>query len=120
VKRIVVLDSEAWVAEELVLGEPGGEGAASTEDATPMRGFEDLRDVAGLGLKEIGQRAGDVAERRALRQVLEEVRWNRMEAARRLKVNYKTILTKIEKYGIGSGGSDSSLFALGLMLLGTA
>jgi hypothetical protein len=28
-----------------------------------------------------------------------------MEAARRLKVNYKTILTKIERYGIGAWDS---------------
>jgi hypothetical protein len=43
-----------------------------------------------------------------------------MEAARRLKVNHKTILSKIEKYGIGRGGTDSSFLAPGLMLLGTA
>jgi transcriptional regulator with GAF, ATPase, and Fis domain len=102
VKRIVVLDSEVWVAGELVNGTAPREDCAPREAVMPLARQDDLRAVNGLGLKEIGQRAVEVAERRALRQVLEEVRWNRMEAARRLKVNYKTILTKIERYGIGA------------------
>jgi two-component system, NtrC family, response regulator AtoC len=120
VKRIVVLGSEAWVAEELVLGEARGESSASAEATAPTGGFDDLRYVAGLGLKEIGQRAVAAAERLALQRVLEDVRWNRMEAARRLKVNYKTILSKIEKYGIGRGRIAGSLVALGLVLIGAA
>jgi two-component system, NtrC family, response regulator AtoC len=120
VKRIVVLGSEAWVAEELVLGEARGESSASAEATAPTGGFDDLRYVAGLGLKEIAQRAVAAAERLALQRVLEDVRWNRMEAARRLKVNYKTILSKIEKYGIGRGRIAGSLVALGLVLIGAA
>ena len=33
-----------------------------------------------------------------IKQVLEEVRWNRMEAARRLKISYKALLYKIRMY----------------------
>jgi len=34
-------------------------------------------------------------------KVLEDVRWNRAEAARILRVSYKTLLTKITQFGIG-------------------
>ena len=112
-KRIVVLGSEDWVGEELVVGAapdeiPPPEAAAPRPSLDDLRDFDALRDFDGLGLKEIGQRAVAVAERIALQRVLGDVRWNRMEAARRLKVNYKTVLSKIEKYGIGRGGRDGA------------
>ena len=37
---------------------------------------------------------------RALLEVLERVRWNRTEAARVLKVSYKTLLSKLAECGI--------------------
>ena len=51
-----------------------------------------------LGLREIGRRAAAEAERKALREVLERVRWNRTRAARVLKINYKTLRGKISEY----------------------
>jgi DNA-binding NtrC family response regulator len=41
--------------------------------------------------------------------VLADVRWNRREAARRLKVNYKTILSKIDEYQIK--GADATIMS---------
>ena len=95
IKRIVVLGTEAWILEELRLDastEPSAGGGQTVEEDPP---------TAGQSLTEIGRRAAADAERLALTRVLEEVHWNRMEAARRLKVNYKTILAKIEEYRIG-------------------
>ena len=46
-------------------------------------------------LREIARRGAREAERHALSEVLERVRWNRAEASRILKVSYKTLLTKI-------------------------
>jgi len=46
-----------------------------------------LREIARCGAQE--------AERKALTDVLERVQWNRAEAARILKVSYKTLLNKI-------------------------
>ena len=46
-------------------------------------------------LREIGRRGAREAERHALSEVLERVRWNRAEASRILKVSYKTLLNKI-------------------------
>ena len=46
-------------------------------------------------LAEIARRGAQEAERAALERVLEQVRWNRAEASRILKVSYKTLLNKI-------------------------
>jgi two-component system response regulator AtoC len=56
--------------------------------------------LAEGGLKEIGRRGAREAECEALWQVLERVSWNRAEAARILKVSYKTLLTKIAECGL--------------------
>ena len=100
IKRIVVLGTEAWVLEEL-------RHDSSTE--TPDRRGCTIEEEppAAQSLTQIGRRAAAEAERLALTRVLEEVHWNRTEAARRLKVNYKTILAKIEEYQIGHRRPDS-------------
>ena len=80
IRRVVVLDREpaldAWTAE--------ARGAPASEHA------DSLREIARRGARE--------AESRALRDVLEAVRWNRAEAARLLKVSYKGLLGKIAEY----------------------
>jgi two-component system response regulator AtoC len=60
-----------------------------------------------LGLREIARRAARQAERRALAEVLERVRWNRLKAARILKVSYKTLLTKIADCGLSPSAEDT-------------
>jgi transcriptional regulator with PAS, ATPase and Fis domain len=82
VKRIVVLQSEATVLSEL--------------------GSRDTRASTGIGLKEVARRAAREAEYEVLKQVLEQVRWNRGEAAKLLKVSYKTLLNKIRMHDWGS------------------
>jgi two-component system, NtrC family, response regulator AtoC len=59
-----------------------------TEVAPPTHSVsESLREIARRGARD--------AERHALAEVLERVRWNRAEASRILKVSYKTLLNKI-------------------------
>ncbi len=53
-----------------------------------------------LGLREVARRAAQEAERKAIQEVLDRVRWNRSEAARLLKVSYKTLLSKITDCGL--------------------
>ena len=48
-------------------------------------------------LTDIARRGAQEAERKALAEVLERVQWNRAEAARILKVSYKTLLNKISE-----------------------
>ena len=54
------------------------------------------------GLREIGRRAAQEAERIALAEVLDRVRGNRLAASRILGVSYKTILNKVTQYGLTS------------------
>jgi two-component system, NtrC family, response regulator AtoC len=104
VKRVVALDTEAWVLEELM---PRRADASAVAPRTLRPSAPAPLSMAALeaaidsdGLKGIARRAARDAERLALEHVLNSVRWNRVEAARRLKVNYKTLLLKIRDLGL--------------------
>ena len=56
--------------------------------------------VVSESLREISRRAAREAERQALAEVLERVRWNRAVASRILKVSYKTLLHRIAECGL--------------------
>ena len=115
VKRIVVLESEEFVTQELTgrgsgLAATNGvvgiraerEQAAATVLAEPPREEDAPRRrtawTPGVGLKDVARQAAREAEHGVIKQVLEEVRWNRVEAARRLKISYKALLYKIQMY----------------------
>jgi two-component system response regulator AtoC len=51
-----------------------------------------------LHLKEVGKRAAEVAEKEMIQSTLLETHWNRKEAAKLLRVSYKGLLYKIQKY----------------------
>jgi transcriptional regulator with PAS, ATPase and Fis domain len=90
-RRLVVLaDGEQAIEALMTRGRNGHNGHGSALRFT----------VAEGGLREIGRRGAREAEREALREVLERVSWNRAEAARILKVSYKTLLTKIAACGL--------------------
>src|SRR3989441_1221401 len=86
IRRIVVLGDGEQVFENLVgRRQPIGPSAGPSASLSA----EGLRDIARRGAQE--------AERKALAEVLERVQWNRAEAARILKVSYKTLLNKISE-----------------------
>jgi len=87
IRRFVVLDREHVVDEPLEAARPVFTPASHAE-----------------GLREIARRGAHEAECRALRDVLEGVGWNRAEAARILKVSYKTLLNKISRFGLAPSG----------------
>ena len=100
IKRFVVLGDEGQLREEIetrmrlvatqreaLLGRPPAPG--------PRAALES-------GLRAIAREAARQAERAAIRQVLDRVNWNRAEAARRLKISYKTLLNKLERDEPGS------------------
>jgi transcriptional regulator with GAF, ATPase, and Fis domain len=107
VKRIVVLGTEDWVTSELA-----GQGGApvpgpSMLQASPAPAVAPSPTANGAAthedsLKAIAQRAALEAERVVLKAVLDQVRWNRLEASRRLKVSYKTLRHKIRQCGLGA------------------
>src|SRR2546421_1539704 len=84
IRRMVVLDDGEQAFENLVArrGQMGPSALRSSSLSA-----EGLREIARCGAQE--------AERKALANVLERVQWNRAEAARILKVSYKTLLNKI-------------------------
>jgi transcriptional regulator with GAF, ATPase, and Fis domain len=116
VKRIVLFESEVVATQELTQRESDLEFAsrASDGDARWPAGAEPDPPPArpgrepgppwsaGLGLKEIARRAAREAERRVMKQVLEDVRWNRAEAARQLKISYKALLYKIRLHQLAT------------------
>ena len=59
---------------------------------------EELR----FSLREIAGRAAAEAERQAIRLALHATRGNKSEAARLLRVDYKTLHVKIKQFGISA------------------
>jgi two-component system response regulator AtoC len=51
-------------------------------------------------LKEIGRRASQAAEREAISKMLEHTGWNRVRAARELRISYRALLYKIKQAGL--------------------
>jgi two-component system response regulator AtoC len=90
IRRLVVLGDAEPAIESLVSRRRSGDNG---HYSAPRPTVED-------GLREIGRRGARDAERNALVDVLEGVRWNRAEAARILKVSYKTLLKKISEHGL--------------------
>ena len=61
-----------------------------------------------LSLKEIAGRAAAEAERQAIRLALQATRGNKSEAARLLRVDYKTLHLKMKRYAIEAGAFRAS------------
>lgn len=98
--RLVVLRNVPQIHEEIrarlrTLPPKQVEAKAAQETLQPPPSPE-----MPLGLREIARRAALEAERKAIREVLDRVHWNRLAAARLLKVSYKTLLSKINECGL--------------------
>src|SRR5262245_59273901 len=108
IRRLVVLGDVAGVYDEVLrtlraapTRDPR-EGAAGPS-AVPVSPLPaQAPGVPPAGLRAAARQAARAAEQAALLAALEQVRWNRVEAARLLKVSYKTLLTKISEYGLGA------------------
>ena len=62
----------------------------------------DFSDGDGIDLKAISKRAAQIAEKRVIEKVLGQTRWNRKEAAERLKISYKALLYKMKENGLSA------------------
>ena len=98
VVRQLVLDGEKETLGQALLHHRAGAGAPP--------GMTDLSSVRGpgregaLNLTLLGKRAAELAERRLIQDTLQEIHWNRKEAAKLLHISYKALLYKITKYGL--------------------
>ncbi len=55
-----------------------------------------------LSLKELSAVAAEKAEKEIILRTLEEVNWNRKQAARQLNICYKSLLNKLRRWQLGS------------------
>ena len=98
IRRMVVLADGEQAFEMLTArnghGNGNGNGNGHGAVLSGVRASEGLREIARRGARE--------AERKALVEVLERVKWNRAEASRILKVSYKTLLNKITECQLAS------------------
>lgn len=95
VKRIILFSDEEKALQDLF--------HKGEEDDMKPDAIADFYSNTPLGakdfcLKELGKKAAETAEKEVIQNVLQETHWNRKEAAKVLRVSYKALLYKIEKY----------------------
>ena len=94
-KRIVLLGQEEMVLHDLV-----NKRLEVEMIPDPIAHFSPCpsKGTDNFSLKELGKRAAEASEREVIQNVLQETCWNRKEAAKLLRVSYKALLYKIQKY----------------------
>jgi DNA-binding NtrC family response regulator len=88
VKRYLVLEQEPAMIDELRSKAAAGQGRESPAGGVPASG----------GLKALVRNLKDDAEAREILKALDEARWNRRLAAKRLTISYKALLYKIKQH----------------------
>jgi len=89
IKRMIVLDDPFLARISL----PESNGDAPRPHVVPEPTLEP-------SLREIGRRASQAAEREAIAKMLEQTGWNRVRAARALRISYRALLYKIKQAGL--------------------
>jgi len=101
VRRMVVLDNEAAVVEEIKLSGSRLQEREEPNDSLDLGALgADFSNKQGIDLKAISRRAAQLAEKGVIEKVLQETRWNRKEAAARLQISYKALLYKMKENGL--------------------
>jgi two-component system response regulator AtoC len=89
IKRMIVLDDPFLIRVPLPDPVAGGERLSVSSPPPPEP-----------SLKEIGRRASRAAEREAISKMLDRTGWNRVRAARALRISYRALLYKIKEAGL--------------------
>ena len=100
IKRMIVLDDPFMARIPLPDAGPSGRAHAFSALASEPA-------VTELSLKEIGRRASQAAEREAIGKTLEQTGWNRVRAARALRISYRALLYKIKQGGLDAERSSA-------------
>ena len=104
-----IRELENIVKRMIVLGDPDFERAAFPDRAARALLAAESRPLARAAapveppvgpLKEVARRAARAAEREAIARVLQETRWNRVRAAKLLRISYRALLYKIKDVGL--------------------
>jgi two-component system response regulator AtoC len=96
IKRMIVLDDPYLT--RIPLPDPDVDGVAPQSVAAA---------VQEPSLKEISRRASQAAERVAIAKTLEQTGWNRVRAARALRISYRALLYKIKQAGLDAERSSA-------------
>jgi transcriptional regulator with PAS, ATPase and Fis domain len=94
-KRYVIVGRATQIIRELTMRALEGTHSGQVEEIAPLPIKFPLTPEPSL--LEIGRQAAWQAEKHAIQEMLAETRWNRREAARRLRVSYKALLNKIKQ-----------------------
>jgi two-component system, NtrC family, response regulator AtoC len=108
IKRMIVLDDPFLTRIPLP-------GTASTGHTDPSSAAAALETSPGApepsfiepSLKEISRRASQAAEREAIAKMLDQTGWNRVRAARALRISYRALLYKIKQAGLDAERSSA-------------
>src|SRR5262249_15493189 len=104
VKRMIVMD-DPWLGRTPFMragrtnGHDGNGAATAPDGANGAPRPAPRAEV--VPLKEVARAAARAAEREAIARVLEQTGWNRVRAAKLLKISYRALLYKIKEVGLG-------------------
>ena len=98
IKRMIVLDDPFLTRIPLPDAAVNG-GDSARPPSSPASAPEP-------SLKEIARRASQAAEREAISKMLERTGWNRVRAAKALRISYRALLYKIKDTGLEGGHSS--------------
>ena len=100
-KRIVLLGEEEIDLNDLAREKRGNQ--VQSENSIDLDASV-LEETGTFNLKEVGKKAAERAEEKLIQSALHETHWNRKKTARLLRVSYKALLNKIQKYHLDERG----------------
>ncbi len=93
IKRLVVLEDENHILEELATGKSRrGHRKSLTQSSS-------VDSTSPIPLKRMSKRAAQEVEREMIMKALKQTNWNRKKAAEKLGISYKALLYKLKKMG---------------------
>jgi transcriptional regulator with PAS, ATPase and Fis domain len=106
IKRIVIFGEGDAVLKSISSKRSGdGMRPESYQNLTSLP----QKEKKSFNLKDVGKRAAEVAEREIIESTLQETHWNRKQAAKLLRVSYKGLLYKIQKYHLNDLRGDRKI-----------
>jgi two-component system response regulator AtoC len=108
---------ENLIKRMIVLGDPFLARAPGLEreqpGVVPVANGAATGQIPDVSLKEIARKAALAAERDAIWTVLEHTAWNRVRAAKVLRISYRALLYKMKQVGLTRGRAFEAMGASG-------
>jgi two-component system response regulator AtoC len=101
IKRIVLFGEEDMILDSLSGKNLNHRSRLESNGNLPC---DSMGKNESFNLKEVGKKAAEIAEKQIIQSTLQETHWNRKKAAKLLRVSYKALLYKIQKYHLDDLG----------------